>query len=401
MGCYCCASIAGYHLLKELRKKGFQEPITLLDQESTLPYNLYPLSKDWMKDEDLTKAPLFKGQDFYDENDITLKLGKLVTELNYGKSFIKTADNEKIFYDKLVLAMGSKLRHLDVKGSDAKGIFYLRNYQNALNIKRWSRNSHDVLIIGAGFIGLELASSFNQLGKNVTVVEALEKPLSRILGDEASSYFVKMHEKKGVKIITEKFVTEFINDEKGNLKAVLTKDGTKINAEMAIIGIGVIPNTTLSHPDLKVERGIIVDQYGKTSLSDIYAIGDATVWPYKGKLIHVEHWEHAYNQAKVVAHNIIKEDSEVYHAIPYFWTDQYEETFEYLGHALSWDKIVKRGDLNSGKFTLAYLDKDNYPLAVLFANKSEKRADVESFLEKNSKVDEVKFSNLNIPFKEL
>ncbi|MDD4090667.1 MAG: NAD(P)/FAD-dependent oxidoreductase, partial [Acholeplasmataceae bacterium] len=205
---------------------------------------------------------------------------------------MKTADNEKIFYDKLVLAMGSKLRHLDVKGSDAKGIFYLRNYQNALNIKRWSRNSHDVLIIGAGFIGLELASSFNQLGKNVTVVEALEKPLSRILGDEASSYFVKMHEKKGVKIITEKFVTEFINDEKGNLKAVLTKDGTKINAEMAIIGIGVIPNTTLSHPDLKVERGIIVDQYGKTSLSDIYAIGDATVWPYKGKLIHVEHWEH-------------------------------------------------------------------------------------------------------------
>lgn len=214
----------------------------------------------------------------------------MVTKLNYEESFVETLDNEKIFYDKLVIAIGSKLRHLDVKGSDAKGVFYLRNYENAINIKKWAKKVKDILIVGAGFIGLELASSFTQLEKNVTVVEALDKPLSRILGDEVSNYFVKMHEKQGVKIITKKLVNEFIKDDKGNLKAVFTKDGFKINAEMAIIGVGVIPNTTLTHPDLKIEKGIIVDHYGRTSLPNIYAAGDATVWPYRGNLIHVEHW---------------------------------------------------------------------------------------------------------------
>ncbi len=395
------ASIAGYHLLKELRKKGFKDPITLIDQENLLPYNLYPLSKDWMKEIDLTEPPFFKEKEFYDENNITLKLGRLVTEINPNEHYVKTDNNEKVYYDKLVIATGSKLRHLNIKGNDDNGVFYLRNYDNASKIKDWSKNVKDVLIVGAGFIGLELASSLNQLGKNVTVVEASDKPLARILGDDASKYFVQMHKKHGVKIITEKLVNEFITDSNNNLKGALTKDGTKISAQMAVIGVGVIPNTSISHRDLKVDRGIIVNEYGETSLPDVYAAGDATVWPYKGNLIHVEHWEHAYNHAKNIAHNIINEKSEVYDAIPYFWTDQYDETFEYLGHALNWDKIIQRGNIESGKFSLVYLDKDNYPLALLFANNSEKRSDVENFLSENKKVDESKYSNLNIPFNEL
>lgn len=394
------ASIAGYNTAKELRKQGFKEKITLITKQDLLPYNLYPLSKEWMHDAKKQEPPLFNDQDFFDQEQITVLKNTEIVALHPEEKTIESHTGEKISYDRLVLAVGSNLRTLEVPGADAHGLFYLRDFENASAIKDWSKQVTDLVLVGAGFIGLELASTFSQLGIHVTVIEHSEFPLGRILGNDASTYFTKMHREHGVEILTKEGVTGFEKDAQGNVSFVQTESGKKVPAQMVIVGIGVIPNTSITHPNLEIARGIVVNEYGETSIPDIYAAGDCTVWPYQGEQIHVEHWEHARAQGRAVAHNLIKEKSDVYAVRPYFWTDQYDQTFEYLGHALTWERILVRGSLATREFSLAYVDKENKPIAILFANNSEKRAEVAAFMDQNRPIDEDKFSDRNIPFQE-
>lgn len=395
------ASVAGYNVVKELRKKGYTGDLTLISNQDVWPYDLKPLSKSWMLDQESLMPPSFKDEAYYLDAAITVKLQTSITQINPVEKTIRTQQAEVIPYDKLVIAIGSTLRKLDVPGVDAKGIFYLRDYDNAKKIKEWSQKTKELVIVGAGFIGLEMASTFAQLGLKVTVIEHADYPLGRILGQEASGYFRQMHERHGVTFLTGEDLQSFEQDENGRVQAALTASGKKIPCQMAVIGIGVVPNTSLSHPDLKVERGIVVNEFGETSLPDVYAAGDCTVWPYHGQLIHVEHWEHAWAHAKAIAHNLMAEKSEAFQVRPYFWTDEYDQTFEYLGHALTWERILTRGSLDEGQFTLAYVDQENYPIAIFFANNSEKRQDVADFMDQNRPIDEAKFTDLDVPFDQL
>lgn len=391
------ASIAGVNVAKMLRKQNFEGQITVIDQQSELPYDLLPLSKEWMLDTENVNPPLLSKKDFYKENEITLKLNTTIERLDPTTKTIYTAENEAISYDKLVIAIGSVLRKLDVPGKDASGIFYLRDFQQATQIKQSAQTAKDVVIVGAGFIGLELASTFSQLGLNVTVLERSAAPLKRILGEEASNYFSKMHQSHDVNILTNEEVQQFIQDNNGKVSAVMTKTGKNIPCDLAIVGIGVVPNTSISHPDLAFDRGIIVNEYGETSISDVYAAGDCTIWPYQDKQLHIEHWEHAYHHGRTIAKNLMNEKSHPYQVRPYFWTDEYDQTFEYLGHAVDWHKTIIRGSLEERQFTIAYVDENNVPLAILFANEGDKRKDVAAFMDEKKPIDEERFKNMEVP----
>ena len=392
-------SIAGHNVARRLRKEGYSDKITMIEASNTLPYDRAELSTGWMQDADKVEPPLFQKKDFFEEQDITVKLNTEVVSFNPNEKMVETDDGQEIAYDKLVLATGSTLRKLDATGENTAGVFYLRNHEDALEIKEWAKQEEikDLAIIGGGFIGLELAASFSKLGLNVTVIEYNDYPLGQIIGEEASKYFMDMHKAHGVKFITGEGGQAFEQNQAHQLNKVITTEGTEVVAQMAIIGVGVYPNVSVTHPDLEVDGGILVNEYGETSIPDVYAVGDVAVWPYQGKQIHVAHWENAYNQGQNVAKNIVEEKSHSYQTRPYFWTDQYDQTFERLGYMDSWDRIIQRGSFEDGKFTLAYVDEENYPLAILFANKADKRKEVAKFMDSGQAVKEESFKNLSNP----
>lgn len=391
------ASITGIYAMNELIKNKFDGSITIIEKKDVLPYNPYPLSKEWMMDEEDMDPPFLKKEDFYKNHRIDLRLNTKVDFVDWKEKTVRTHDKEIIPYDYLIIATGSKLRKLELPGDDAQGIFYLREFKDAMMIKDWSKKAEDLVIIGTGFIGLEFASTFSQMGKNVSVLVRSGKPLDKILGEEASDYFTKMHQDHGVKFVFDDETKEFIKDQDGNIRSILTKNGKTIKCDMVLIAVGVEPNLSFKIDSLDTNGAILVNEYGESSLPSIYAGGDIAIWPYKGDMIHIEHWETAWSQGISIAKNILNEKPNEYKTIPYFWTDQYDESFEYLGHAKTWNKIILRGSLKDKKFALAYLDKENYPLAILFANKFEERKDVEGLLKKNQPIKESEFTDITRP----
>lgn len=357
-------SIAGYNLARNLRKKGYQKKIILIDAKNTLPYDRSKLSTTWMQDLKQIEPPLFQKRDFFIDKKIKVQLNTKVKKVNSEEKIVKLDSGEEINYDKLVLATGSKLKKLDFDSGRANGVFYLRDHEDAVEIKEWSKKVKDLVIIGAGFIGLELAATFSKLGLNVTVLEYEDYPMAKNVGREVSKYFLKMHKEHGVNFITGETANFFKKDYSGKIEKVVTTEGKEIPVQMAVI-----------------------------------AIGDLVLWPYQGENIQTAHWEHAYYHGENVAENIIKEKSQAYNARPYFWTDQYDQTFERLGYANSWDHIIVRGSLDNREFTIAYVDKFNKPLAIFFANNGDKRKEVSQFMDYVEKIDEEKFKDIKIPLK--
>ena len=395
------ASITGVYAMSELVRSKFDGDITLIDKKDVFPYNTYPLSKEWMRDLDEMDPPLLKEEEYYKKHNIDLKLNTKVDSINWKDKTVTTHLNEIIPYDHLIIATGSKLRKVTIPGDDANGVFYLREFKDAKKIKQWVKDIENVVIIGSGFIGLEFASTFSQLGKKVSVMIRSGKPLEKILGEEVSEYFTKMHQSHGINFMFNEETKEIIKDDKGNVTSILTKSGKNIKCDMVIIAVGVEPNLSFEVDSLDIDHGIIVNKYGETSLPNVYAGGDVVMWPFKDRLIHIEHWENAWSQGISIAKNILSEKSSEYNAYPYFWTDQYDETFEYLGNARNWDKIFIRGSLDKKQFAVAYVDENNYPLAILFANEFEERENIEGLLNKNEALDEAKFTDLSIAINEI
>ena len=395
------ASITGFYVMNELVKQGFSGEISIIDSKGVYPYNPYPLTKEWMMDKDELEPPFLAEKAFYADNNIDLRLNTRVTSINPEEQTITTQLGETIPYDHLVIATGSTLRRLSIPGDDAEGVFYLRDFDDALKIKQWSRDKENVVIIGSGFIGLELASTFSQLGKKVSVVEKFGKPLERILGEQVSEYFTNMHQAHGVTFILDQAAEKLNKNADGHISSVLLENGQTIKADMVLIAVGVVPDSSLDVEGLDRDRGIIVNEYGETSLANIYAGGDAAMWPYRDHLIHIEHWETAWSQGVSIARNILNDKSNIYKVNPYFWTDQYDQTFEYLGNTRTWDKTLVRGSLNEKEFAVAYVDSNNVPLAILFANKIEKRKDIRNLLNRNQPLDEERFADMNIAIDEL
>lgn len=338
---------AGIQAAVTLREEGYEGEIVLISDESDLPYQKPPLSKGYLQGKQSAEAILFRSEYFYISNAIDLKLGVKISKINPTEKTIQIQDGEDISYSHLILATGAQNRKLNFANAE---ISYLRTFADANKINEQLEISKNVVIIGGGFIGLELAALAQEKGKNVTVIEAQSRLMERVLPAVISDVFQKTHEQNGVSILLNTF-TE--NVEK---TTVTTKCGKTIEADFILAGIGVIPEISLAlEAGIACDNGILVNEFQQTSVGAIYAIGDCANHfnVFANKNIRLESVQNAVDQAKVSVNHILGKVAP-YRNVPWFWTNQYQLKLNMAGISMGFDHFLIRGDETSGKFSVYY-----------------------------------------------
>ena len=392
------AGIAGIHAAEALRNEEYEGRIVLIDRDTELPYDRPPLSKEFMLGESTETDIALHTQENLEELQIDLKLGVEIVSIDSEKQSAVLSDGETINWDKLLLTTGSSLRRLPIQGSDLEGVHYLKTLSDAKAIRGNLDDIQQIAIVGAGFIGAELASSFKKLGKEVTLLERAPLPLAHILGDEMGEYFLQMHQAEGVEAIMEDTVVQFNGETQ--VEEVLTEKGKTIPCQAVIVGVGVIPNTALLDKELQIDSGYIVNEFGETSLPNVYAAGDCAMWPFLGNNIHIEHWDHAINHGKCVAKNMLGGEQTSYSTVPYFWSDQYDYRLQYFGHTKNWETTVLRGNVEDKEFSYFYLNKSNVIEAALLVNQPKNALAVRRLINQQKPVVPELLPNTDIKLKE-
>ncbi len=351
------AGHAAGQVVATLKHKKFAGRIVLVGEESHLPYQRPPLSKKFLAGELQAERLYVKPAAFYDDAQCDVRLGVRVDRIDRDASRLITADGQEIAYTTLILALGSRVRKVPVAGSDLDGVHYLRNIDDVDRIRAGIESAQSLVIIGAGYIGLEVAAVCRERGLDVTVIEMADRVLSRVVAPEVSVFFQAKHADHGVKILLSTQLDAFQGD--GRLRSVRTTDGQEVPADLCIVGIGITPNTGLAEAaGLEVDDGIVVDDMCRTSDQDIYAIGDCTSHPNSiyGRRLRLESVHNALEQAKTAASNICGSQAR-YSQVPWFWSDQYDVKLQIAGLSQGYDQTVLRGNPDDGKFACLYLQQ--------------------------------------------
>jgi len=350
--------MAGAIAAQTLREEGFDGNITLFGQEPNVPYERPPLSKDYLQGNADRDSIFVHPESWYAEHGVDLSLGDAVTSLDPAARTVTTATGTQLRYDKLLLATGSKPRRLSAPGADLGGVYYLRNVEDSDRIKIEFARAKGVVIIGGGWIGLETAAAARAAGLDVTVLEGGDMPLKHVLGREVAPMFAELHRSHGVELRYRTTPVE-LTGRRGAVTGVVLSDGTKIDADMIIVGIGAVPRTELAAAaGLKIDNGIVVDEHLRTSDPDIFAAGDiADAYnPRLGRHIRVEHWANARRQGAVAAKAMLGQDV-VDVRSSYFFTDQYDLSMEYTGDIgpAGYDRVIFRRYADSGQVIVFWL----------------------------------------------
>jgi 3-phenylpropionate/trans-cinnamate dioxygenase ferredoxin reductase subunit len=349
------ANLAGGRAAEALRKEGFEGRVVLIGAEPDPPYERPPLSKEYLRGQIAREKIFIHKPGFYEEQRIELRLGVRATGLDLQGRVVELESGERIAFDRLLLATGGRPRKLSVPGSDLDGIYDLRTVADGERIAAELRPGRRLVVIGAGFIGAEVAASARMQGLDVTVLEMAPVPLGRALGDEMGGIYAEIHREHGVELLTGEAIDRF--EGSGRVERVVGVSGRAIDCDFVVVGVGIEPATELAEAaGLAVENGIVVDEYAETSVPGVFAAGDVARFyhPVLRERLRVEHWANAQNQGVLVAKNMLGR-REAYVEIPWFWSDQYDLNLQYVGHASSWDEIVLRGDVAGRKFTAFYL----------------------------------------------
>ena len=360
---------AAIQTVMSLKRNEFTGSIKVIGEEDHLPYQRPPLSKDFLLEEYKPERVSLKKKEFYEENGVDLILGKRAESIDTILKEITLSDENKIRYDQLIIATGSRVRKLNVPGSDKKGIYYLRDLDDANALKQRLKKNKKMVIVGAGYIGLEVASVAASLGVEVTVIEMANRVMNRTVDPIISSYYQKLHESHGVKIHLDNGLKAFEGGDSVN--AVLCSDGLILEADLVVIGAGVLPNQEIAiEAGLECNNGIMVNEFGETSTAHVYACGDCTNHPNKGlnTRLRLESVHNAMEQSKTVA-NTIMGNKEPYDQVPWFWSDQYDHKLQLVGISGDHDEVVMRGLESEQKFLLFYL-KNSELIAVNAINSS-------------------------------
>ena len=355
---------AAAQTIASLRQNGYSAAITLIGEETDLPYQRPPLSKAYLKGEMSRERLYFRPQTWYDDQEISLRLGVRVQALDTANKSVSLPNGEALSFDKLVLATGSRPRILPLSGAGLEGVHYLRGIADIDSLSPKMTAGAKLVIIGAGYIGLEAAAVASQLGLDVTIIEMADRILARVTGPDLSTYFQDLHRRHGVNIRTQTASAEILgtNDK---VQALKLADGEVLPADIILIGIGVLPNQELAEAGgIICENGIKVDADARTAHPDVFAAGDCTqrpLLPYGGHG-RLESVHNALEQGKAVAAAITgkprpKQDC------PWFWSDQYDTKLQIAGLSTGYDTIVARGDTSTDKFALYYF-KDGIHIAT-------------------------------------
>ncbi|MEU4197819.1 FAD-dependent oxidoreductase [Kribbella sp. NPDC026611] len=369
------ASLAGETAARKLRQEGYEGGIVLIGSETELPYERPPLSKEVLLGKKDTSTATLHDQDWYDEHNVTLRLGTTVTALDPANHTVTLDDGSQQPYSKLVIATGSRPRHLDVPGGDLDGIHYLRTVQDSQAVSAAFAKQQRVVVVGAGWIGLESAAAARSRGSEVTVVEPQSTALASVMGEQIGNMFADFHRQHGVEFRFGQGVEGF--EGTGSVTGVRLAGGEVIPADVVIVGVGVVPNSELAaEAGIEVATpenggGIVTGADLRTSAEDVYAAGDVVRWdhPFFGRSIRVEHWQNAKDSGSAVAKALVGQDV-AQDAIPYFFTDQFDLGMEYVGdvpRGASY-QVVLRGDPKSGAYFAFWLDDDRHVMAGMHVN---------------------------------
>ena len=333
-----------------MREEGFDGRIVLVTAEAERPYERPPLSKEYLRGEAGREKLYVHPEAWYAEHDVELRLGERVTALDAAGSVATLASGEELPFDRALLATGAEPRRLNLPGADLDGVHLLRSVDDSDALRERLEAGGKLVVIGGGWIGSEVAASARQRGLAVTMVEPLELPLLRVLGPEVARVYHDVHRDHGVEMLTGTGVEAFVGD--GALRAVRTSDGTEIECDFAVVGIGVAPRTELAEAaGLDVGDGIEVHANLRTSVPTIFAAGDVASQrhPRYDQRIRVEHWANALNQGAAAGRAMAGADV-AYDRVPYFFSDQYDLGMEYTGLPGPDDELVVRGELGPEGF---------------------------------------------------
>ena len=349
------AGLAGAKAAETLRAEGFDGRLVLVGAEAERPYERPPLSKDYLRGEVERESVHVHADGFYAEHEIELRLGRTAVRLDAAARELALDDGERLAYDRLLLSTGAEPRRLTIPGNELDGVLYLRSVEDSDALRARLDRGGAVVVVGAGWIGAEVAASARQRGLDVTVVDPAAVPLERVLGAEVGAVYGDIHADHGVRMRLGTGVEAF--EGATAVERVRTTDGRTLACDFVVVGVGVQPRTRLAaEAGLAVENGILVDEHLQSSVSGVFAAGDVANahHPLYGERVRVEHWANALHQGPVAARNMLG-GSDAYDAVPYFFSDQYDVGMEYAGYARTWDRVVFRGDPASRAFVAFWL----------------------------------------------
>jgi len=360
------ASLAGGTAAITLREEGFDGEIVLIGAELHPPYERPPLSKEYLQGEKPFEDALLKPTSFYTDHSIQTRFGKRAMRVDPFDHMVELEGGGMLRYDKLLVATGVRNRRLRIPGADLEGVYDLRTVGDADRIRAMSLGGKHAVLVGMGFIGSEVAASLRHLGVEVTVVEPFKTPLYRVLGEEIGRAFVELHRNNGVQMFFEESVTAF--EGAGRVQRVMTNAGRHIECDFVVVGVGVEPVTDLMvDSGVKIDNGIVVDEFCQTNVEGIYAAGDVAnhFHPLFGRQIRVEHWQNAIHQGRAAARSML-DKREPYNDVHWFWSDQYDCNVQYAGFHTGWDELVVRGSLEERNAVVFYLQEQRIAAAVAF-----------------------------------
>jgi 3-phenylpropionate/trans-cinnamate dioxygenase ferredoxin reductase component len=357
------AGMAGGAAATTLRTEGFDDPIVLIGAEDHPPYERPPLSKELLRGEVPDVAKLHDRR-WYSDNAVELILGRRVERFDPGLRRVDLDDGRMVAFDQLLLATGGRNRELDVPGRDLDGVHGLRTLEDCLRIRDEASRASKAVIVGAGFIGSEVAASLRQLGLEVEVVEPFATPLLRVLGPEVGAVVEAVHRDHGVRFHLGEGVARF--DGADRVERVVTDKGTEIDCDLAVVGVGIRPNVELAAAaGLAVGDGVLVDGRCRTSAEHVFAAGDVAghEHPVFGRRLRVEHFDNALKQGTAAARNMLGVDAP-FDDPHWFWSDQYDVNIQYAGFAPEWEELIVRGSLADRTFVAFYLQEGVVRAAV-------------------------------------
>ncbi|MEO9153444.1 MAG: FAD-dependent oxidoreductase [Lapillicoccus sp.] len=391
--------LAGAGTAVALREQGYTGSIVLFAAENHVPYDRPPLSKAYLKGEATADEGEVKPADWYAEHDVDLRLGTAVTAVDPDAHQVMSTDGGRTAYDRLVIATGASPRRVDLPGSDLGGVVTLRTVEDSDALRAALEAKARIVIIGAGWIGLEVASAARAADASVTVLESAEQPLLGVMGATLGGFFADLHREHGVDLRLGVQVAS-IEAAEGRRKvgAVVLADGTSIPADLVLVGIGATPNTDLAlTARLDVDNGILVDAQGRSSNPDVFAVGDVAnaETPSFGERLRVEHWANALDRPESVARGVLGQEGG-FDKLPFFYSDQYDLGLEYSGHASADSEIVVRGDLAAKEFLVFWLDGD-VVRAGMNVNIWDVQDDIQALITARTPVDRARLADPDVP----
>jgi len=343
----------GFQAAASLRDEGYEEPVTIIGEEPVLPYQRPPLSKAYLLGEMSAERLLLRPESFYDKRNIDLLLGDRVISIDRAARRVYLASGSALTYAHLVLAIGARNRVLPVDGADLDGVFYLRTQAESDAIRTRIEAAQTIVVVGAGFIGLEIAAVASKLGKTVHVVEALSRVMSRAVSHATSDFYAQAHAQWGVQLHLDARLVR-IDGAGGRVTGITLADSRTLAANLVLVGIGIVPNVELAgEAGLPIDNGIVVDRQLLTADPDISALGDCAAFPDPagGGLIRLESVQNAIDQARCIARRLTGHVDD-YAAIPWFWSDQRDLKLQMVGLTGRADHIVVRGDPAARAFSV-------------------------------------------------